>query len=169
MSVRTLPQVLAIQLKRFEHLLGSFSAGAGKPAKVKGEGRKVDTFVRIPVHLDMQGYTSDGVRKRRLRSDAIQHSQAQDSMTSPLMSPSASSASLAAWAQSGENEEEDLSKVHPDPGYQYTLFAVIEHLGKLDSGHYRAYVKSRGQVGFILTLAGIFLPPNVLRLPVVCL
>lgn len=129
--------------------MGSFISAPGKPAKVKGEGRKVDTQVRIPVHLDMEGYTSEGVRKRRIKSDAIQLTL-PPSLNSPMMSPTQSSASLAAWAASGkpdDNEEEDPNKAHPDPGFQYTLFAVIEHIGKLDSGHYRAYVKSRGQVG----------------------
>ncbi|KAI9026757.1 hypothetical protein DFJ74DRAFT_617757 [Hyaloraphidium curvatum] len=142
MSVRTLPQVLGIQFKRFEHRLGHVSV-PGKPAKVKGEGRKVDTYVRVPVKLDMEGYTAAAVRRRRQRSDAIAPSVGP---MSPLMSPTASPASMA-WAATGRKagEEREGGRVHPDPGYQYSLFAVIEHIGKLDSGHYRAYVKSRGQ------------------------
>ncbi|KAI8320888.1 cysteine proteinase [Martensiomyces pterosporus] len=34
---------------------------------------------------------------------------------------------------------------HSNPSCQYTLFAVIDHIGHLDTGHYTAYAQHRGQ------------------------
>jgi ubiquitin carboxyl-terminal hydrolase 22/27/51 len=36
--------------------------------------------------------------------------------------------------------------LEPIPTYVYNLFAVINHQGKMDTGHYTAFAKHRGEV-----------------------
>ncbi|KAJ3218319.1 hypothetical protein HDU67_006091 [Dinochytrium kinnereticum] len=107
-TVKTLPPVLAIQLKRFEH---------------SGQGSKVETFVKIPLELDMTPYTTRSVKARtkKNKKDA---------------------------SGSKKHSSKQLLPFDPQtdsvPEYRYSLFAVINHQGKLETGHYTAYVKCRG-------------------------
>ncbi|KAI8620523.1 hypothetical protein BC830DRAFT_1059123, partial [Chytriomyces sp. MP71] len=94
-TIKNLPPVLAIQLKRFEH---------------SGQGSKVDTFVKIPTNLDMTPFTTQSIQAR----------------------------SSAGGLKGGILESDSV------PEFRYTLFAVINHQGSLETGHYTAHVKTRG-------------------------
>ena len=49
MSLKKLPPVLSIQLKRFEHT---------------NQASKIDTHVRVPMELDMTPFTLDSIKQR---------------------------------------------------------------------------------------------------------
>ncbi|KAI9327066.1 hypothetical protein DFJ73DRAFT_143063 [Zopfochytrium polystomum] len=102
--------VLSIQLKRFEH---------------SGQGSKVETFVKVPVELDMTPYTTRSVKTRtkRLKRESSGLSRKQ------------SARSLVPFDSVNESIPEN----------KYVLFSVINHQGGLETGHYTAFVKTRGQ------------------------
>ncbi|KAJ3412840.1 phosphatidylcholine and lysophosphatidylcholine phospholipase [Chytridiales sp. JEL 0842] len=54
-TIKSLPPVLAFQLKRFEH---------------SGTGAKIETYVRIPLELDMTPYTTRSVKSRTRKMKA---------------------------------------------------------------------------------------------------
>mmetsp|Transcript_40590 Transcript_40590/g.114960 ORF Transcript_40590/g.114960 Transcript_40590/m.114960 type:complete len:787 (-) Transcript_40590:77-2437(-) len=100
MSIRRLPPVLCLHIKRFEH------------HRHKKGARKVDTPLIFPeLHLDMSPFTSSSVLRSRF---------------------------MARSAKQPRNEQ---------PGKQqcYELYAVISHRGKMDGGHYIAFLKVDGQ------------------------
>ncbi|KXS12934.1 cysteine proteinase [Gonapodya prolifera JEL478] len=107
-TVKRAPQVLCVQLKRFEHnsLIGT----------------KIDSFVKLPVELDLRDYTTAAVKAREAKTS-------KTDLKSKMRT------------ESGENEPEMEPEMEPP----YVLYAVIEHFGNINSGHYRCYVKSRGQ------------------------
>lgn len=80
LSIKRIPPVLSIQLKRFEHGTSSTS--------------KIETKIKLPVDLDLTPYTAS---KRK----------------------------------DGDNV--------------YTLFAVVNHQGKMDTGHYTMFAKHRNE------------------------
>ncbi|KAG1431038.1 hypothetical protein G6F59_001478 [Rhizopus arrhizus] len=79
LSIKRIPPVLSIQLKRFEH--GTSTS-------------KIETKIRFPIELDLTPYTTSKKRS----SDNI-----------------------------------------------YTLFAVVNHQGKVDTGHYTMFAKHRNE------------------------
>ncbi|KAJ2367795.1 hypothetical protein IW150_005579 [Coemansia sp. RSA 2607] len=94
LSIKQLPPVLALQLKRFRH-------GAKR-------GAKEDAYVRLPEHIDMTPYTAAALGRTE---DARRRPDAR----------------------------------RANPACQYVLFAVVEHVGRLDTGHYTAYARQRAQ------------------------
>ncbi|KAJ3302263.1 hypothetical protein HDV03_005202 [Kappamyces sp. JEL0829] len=103
LSIKTLPPVLSIQLKRFEHNEKSSS--------------KIESFVKISSTLDMTPLTTRSVRMKTILQQSSK-------------------------AKSPRNIPFD-SVVDGVPSYKYSLFAVINHEGKLDTGHYKAYCRVR--------------------------
>ncbi|OBZ81870.1 Ubiquitin carboxyl-terminal hydrolase 22 [Choanephora cucurbitarum] len=79
LSIKRIPPVLSIQLKRFEH--GTSTS-------------KIETKIKFPVELDLTPYTS--------------------------------------------NKSKDSDNV-------YTLFSVVNHQGKVDTGHYTMFAKHRNE------------------------
>ncbi|CAO3624062.1 unnamed protein product [Mucor fragilis] len=80
LSIKRIPPVLSIQLKRFEHGTTSTS--------------KIETKIKFPAELDLTPYTS--------------------------------------------SKKKDADNV-------YTLFSVVNHQGKMDTGHYTMYAKHRNE------------------------
>ncbi|KAI8807894.1 hypothetical protein BJ742DRAFT_710206 [Cladochytrium replicatum] len=121
LSVKKLPPVLGVQLKRFEHTATSSS--------------KVETHVRIPYELDMTPYTTRFVTLRSKKAT-----------TPGLSTPSSSSGTTG----KRENTPRRITKSFDAfndcvPTYKYQLFAIVNHQGKLETGHYTSFAKSRGQ------------------------
>ncbi|KAI0033090.1 cysteine proteinase [Vararia minispora EC-137] len=106
MSILKLPPILSFQFKRFEQTSGD-----------KGTTRKINTPVRIPSSINMAPYTS-----------AAQAAPKAD----PATFTSASRSSRFRGALT------DIRHRHPGPEgmYEYDLFAVINHEGDLNTGHY---------------------------------
>ncbi|KAI8927027.1 hypothetical protein BC831DRAFT_511239 [Entophlyctis helioformis] len=109
LSMKRLPPVLAIQLKRFEHSATSST--------------KIDTFVRVPAELDMTPHTTRSVKLRaKLRA-----ARKDANRKIPLRG-------IAGFDTITDGI----------PTYKYSLFAIVNHEGKMDTGHYKAYAKCRG-------------------------
>ncbi|KAJ3292387.1 hypothetical protein HDU79_001471 [Rhizoclosmatium sp. JEL0117] len=113
-TIKNLPPVLAFQLKRFEH---------------SGQGSKVDTHVQIPAELDMTRFTTRSVQARM-----------EEKSTGSLKVPNLNAAS------GGVSGNISIFDTFNDsvPEFRYSLFGVVNHQGSLETGHYTAYVKSRG-------------------------
>ncbi|TPX56080.1 hypothetical protein PhCBS80983_g04802 [Powellomyces hirtus] len=108
-SVKKLPPILSIQLKRFEHSAKSSSSS------------KIETVVRVPAELDMTPYTTRAIKLRsRLRP-----------VSSGQRRTSKGPGSL------------DHTPMDGIPSHMYSLFAVISHTGKLETGHYTTYARER--------------------------
>ncbi|KAJ2741393.1 hypothetical protein GGI20_005215 [Coemansia sp. BCRC 34301] len=103
LSVRELAPVLTFQLKRFAATCGTSHA-------------KVDSFVRLPLHVDMTPYTAAA-------------------LATPAVAPELPPA--------GRVRRGDATRANP--ACQYSLFAVIDHTGLLDTGHYTAYARHRSR------------------------
>ncbi|KAG8832639.1 Vacuolar morphogenesis protein 6 [Serendipita sp. 399] len=91
LSIKKLPPVLCIQLKRFEH---------------KSSATKIDTPVQFPGILNMAPYTTAVI--------GMQRHKAKD-------------------------------KLNPPNTSEYELFAVINHEGQLNTGHYTNFARSQSE------------------------
>ncbi|KAJ2730874.1 hypothetical protein IW152_004943 [Coemansia sp. BCRC 34962] len=108
LSVRELPPVLTFQLKRFAADGGSHS--------------KVDSFVRLPLNVDMTPYTA-----------------------AALATPAAPTTPAVGSGEPTSSRGRRADATRANPACQYTLFAVIDHVGLLDTGHYTAYARHRSR------------------------
>jgi ubiquitin carboxyl-terminal hydrolase 22/27/51 len=87
LSIKQLPPVLCIQLKRFEH---------------NGSSQKIKFDVKVPFFIDMTPFTSRHFSRRKKKYDSC-----NDGV----------------------------------PMFYYNLYAAVCHVGDMDNGHYKAYVK----------------------------
>ncbi|KIM33627.1 hypothetical protein M408DRAFT_326298 [Serendipita vermifera MAFF 305830] len=92
LSIRKLPPVLCIQLKRFEH---------------KASSSKIDTPVKFPVTINMAPYTTAMIGMEARKESSL--------------------------------KPENLAF------YDYELFAVVNHEGQLNSGHYTNFARSQSE------------------------
>ncbi|KAI1302425.1 hypothetical protein EDD11_005616 [Mortierella claussenii] len=122
LSMKVIPPVMSFQLKRFEHSMGA---------------SKIETKIKFPAQLDLTQYTTSARKLKKNKLAALQklNGGASGSETSNGGSPSSTMSSGSANAISLE----------PIPTYVYNLFAVINHQGKMDTGHYTAFAKHRGE------------------------
>lgn len=122
LSLRRLPPVLCIQLKRFEHT-----------GLVAGSGYKIETKVRFPMRLDVREFITPCVLEgaasglgtdsggRRGYGGETDEDEGRDSPKSTM--------------------REHISIDH----FFYSLFCVIVHEGTLNTGHYWCFCKWKGQ------------------------
>ncbi|KAF9932025.1 hypothetical protein FBU30_009089 [Linnemannia zychae] len=120
LSMKVLPPVLSFQLKRFEHSMGA---------------SKIETKIKFPAQLDMTQYTTSTRKSKKSKLSALQKlnggSGSENGSPSNPSTPSSTSSSQIT--------------LEPIPTYVYNLFAVINHQGKMDTGHYTAFAKHRGE------------------------
>ncbi|KAG6330328.1 hypothetical protein ID866_8763 [Astraeus odoratus] len=118
LSIRKLPPVLSFQFKRFEHKTVS-----------KGTPQKIDTPVRFPVTINMAPYTTAAVNANGKDGDitlnvANENPVMHNPRGQPALGPSCR---------------------HRYPGpvgmYEYELFAVINHEGQMENGHYTNFAR----------------------------
>ncbi|OMJ08688.1 Ubiquitin carboxyl-terminal hydrolase nonstop [Smittium culicis] len=154
-SIKQLPPVLSFQLKRFNRGISSTS--------------KLNTYVRLPLNLDMTPYTTNTIVNNSL-SDNSFNSQSTFSAGTPLSTyasfaqngPSGSFSEDLPLSSTSLNKENNASNsginsssfnnsrrrpetARVNPACQYQLFAVINHSGALDTGHYTLYSQHRNQ------------------------
>uniref|UniRef100_A0A7N0V4R6 ubiquitinyl hydrolase 1 n=1 Tax=Kalanchoe fedtschenkoi TaxID=63787 RepID=A0A7N0V4R6_KALFE len=98
MSIRRLPAVLCLHIKRFEH------------SHIRKMSRKVDRHVQFPFSLDMSPYLSSSIVRNRFGNRIYAF----------------------------EGDEAEVST-------EYDVFAVVNHSGMLESGHYVTYLRLRSQ------------------------
>lgn len=130
MSIRTLPPIVCFHFKRFEQSFASVR---------RSEMVKIDTPVEFPAEgLELSPFQTSAVIRRR------------DNTRSPptALSPDHSLVTategkmLASDGRGGENDSPPLRE--PEESL-YDLFAVVNHMGKIDSGHYTALIRREGQ------------------------
>ncbi|KAF9980144.1 hypothetical protein BGZ75_008769 [Mortierella antarctica] len=119
LSMKVIPPVLSFQLKRFEHSMGA---------------SKIETKIKFPAQLDMTQYTTSARKLKKSKLAALQKLNGGSSEGGSPSTPSSTSSTSSA-----------SSSVDPIPTYVYNLFAVINHQGKMDTGHYTAFAKHRGE------------------------
>lgn len=133
MSVRGLPPILCFHFKRFEQ---SF-------AKVRrSEMVKIDTAVEFPVdNLNMKPFqTSSVIRKRSEKDGTVAIASVDKAVMRGLQS----------WGCRGSMDMLDTGGhfrsgiARPGDECIYDLFAVVNHTGKIDRGHYTTLVRRRG-------------------------
>ncbi|EJC99956.1 cysteine proteinase [Fomitiporia mediterranea MF3/22] len=118
LSISRLPPVLLIHLKRFT-TKGHFTD-------------KLETFVDFPLRgLDLTNYMPAPLPPN------VDRSKLYSSATGMLNG----SAQVAGTTQTPISLDDPRSQVPP---YKYDLYAVTNHFGTLSSGHYTAFVNSRG-------------------------
>lgn len=129
MSIRTLPPIVCFHFKRFEQ---SFAIR-------RSEMVKIDTPVEFPVDsLDLSSFqTSAVVKKRGNSSSPSTTASAEKSLVTTTESK----------IQAGDvpNVGKDLPSLRETEESLYDLFAVVNHIGKIDIGHYTALVRREGQ------------------------
>ena len=124
LSLKKLPLVLCLQLKRFDHraflnasaftsmLSGATAANTSKNND-EDSSSKIDQFIHFPLDLDLSPYTTRGVHLRNQKKNGANVN----------ISPDA-----------------EIKR----SSYLYSLFAVIVHHGTINSGHYTCYVRQSG-------------------------
>uniref|UniRef100_A0AAG5DJV5 Ubiquitin carboxyl-terminal hydrolase n=1 Tax=Anopheles atroparvus TaxID=41427 RepID=A0AAG5DJV5_ANOAO len=141
LSMRTLPIVASFHLKRFEH-----SSLIDK---------KISTFISFPSELDMTPFMSQKKSDQQPdRKASTQQQQQQQQQHSDNVGANGSSSSAATGAPSASSNQCDEDRGNGLPpqysrdtaDFRYSLYAVINHVGTLDAGHYTAYVRHQKDI-----------------------
>lgn len=129
MSIRTLPPIVCFHFKRFEQSFANIR---------RNEMVKIDTPVEFPADgLDLSPFQTSEVLRRR----------------NEKKSPSATTTVETALAAAMKTRLNNGNRSRPEakqPNLRdakealYDLFAVVNHIGKIDSGHYTAMVRKQG-------------------------
>lgn len=132
MSIRSLPPVLCFHFKRFEQ---SF-------AKIRrSEMVKIDTAVEFPVdNLDMSAFQTSAVARKR--TNDVETAAVATGLD--RMEAAGPDADADADGDGSATTAGAASIAGCDGGAVYDLFAVVNHTGKIDRGHYTTLVRRRG-------------------------
>ena len=137
MTLRSLPVVLCFHLKRF------------KQSMVDGNVHKIDTYVRC----GRRPLPQSGPLAPRVRVAADAHAPSALGPTPFASFPEEVNlhpflAHTAGRDAPGHSNGHDFDgPVDESDNYKYTLFAVINHIGTLEQGHYTNYVRLASQEG----------------------
>lgn len=128
LSMRTLPIVASFHLKRFEH-----SSLIDK---------KISTFISFPAELDMTPFMS------KKKSDQPNPSTSSTSSSSHSSKSKSSDRKQQHQQAQQSNDEATAAAAATDASgdFRYSLYAVINHVGTLDAGHYTAYVRHQKDI-----------------------
>ncbi|KAJ2549704.1 hypothetical protein EV175_004341, partial [Coemansia sp. RSA 1933] len=156
LCVKELPPVLTFHLKRFEHTGASGATGNG------ARGSKIDAYVRLPLRLDMTPYTAAALAAHSQALAGLRASAGCAATSTGNALPRTVEGIAVHAADStlprdapvpvldGPGGSTSLGKrrtdaTHSNPACQYSLFAVVHHIGRIDTGHYIAYARHRGR------------------------
>lgn len=141
MSIRTLPPIVCFHFKRFEQSIANAR---------RNEMVKIDTAVEFPADgLDLSAFqTSEILSRRYASSNAVGNGVDHGAV------PQLANAKPSKGKSNGKEPNKATSKGFDRWGYThdireneqgiYDLFAVVDHLGKIDSGHYTSLVRREG-------------------------
>jgi ubiquitin carboxyl-terminal hydrolase 22/27/51 len=115
LSIKVLPPVLSIQLKRFKHTSAT-------------EYVKNESVVSVPTILDMTPFTSTSFVKRTAERPDVEKGRRVSTSAEEYYKI--------------RNFDEGMGDVRL-PAYRYKLFAVVHHMGKIGTGHYTCCVGRR--------------------------
>ncbi|KAJ2781603.1 hypothetical protein H4R18_002787 [Coemansia javaensis] len=145
-----------------------------KTSSSSSSSSKIDTFVRLPLHIDMTPYTASAQAAHAQTAAGLRASGgAATTSTGNALPPAVGGVPVRSLDGGGSSsvkpdDAPGLSKdtpvpvldgpggsttlgkrrtdaTHSNPSCSYRLFAVIDHIGHLDTGHYTAYANHRGQ------------------------
>lgn len=135
MSIRMAPLVLTLQLKRFDPFTQNSTISAASLLSLNTSsslGSKLETLVSFPVEFDIGDFMTPSVHQSQ--SETMKD---DESLSYSIPSPSSIPTSSNNLPISPLSSSSSLNPM------QYILFAVIAHVGNLDSGHYTSFVKYR--------------------------
>ncbi|CAN8064949.1 unnamed protein product [Agarophyton chilense] len=126
MSIRTLPPIICFHFKRFEQSFASIR---------RSEMVKIDTPVEFPADgLDLFPFQTSEVLRRR-DGDAVQ--QVGTTAVSNTTDPPPN--------DQPKGPKSPKAMVRPSKDAVYDLFAVVNHSGRIDSGHYTSIIRRQGE------------------------
>ena len=125
MCIRTLPQTLVIQLKRFHYDWETNRA------------LKFDDFFQFPWTIDMGPYTTEGIQ--RAESDPITAASIAAELDKEMSAAGAGSEPTLAYRKVSFSSA--FSRNNPDLHYPYELVGIVVHSGQANAGHYYSYIK----------------------------
>lgn len=112
LSMKKLPIVASFHLKRFEHS--------------NRLHKKISTFISFPLYLDMSPFKAS-----RRATNNINNKSNNNSNTS----------STTNATNNHQNPSSSSSAATDDENSKYCLFAVVNHSGTIETGHYTAYIR----------------------------
>ena len=133
MCIRTLPQTLVIQLKRFHYDWETSRAV------------KFDDYFKFPWTLEMGPYTAEGIRRSEREGKKIDPSEFDsnaDSNNKEIISPKEDKKTPRKLSFS-----KTFLKDHSDLSHPYELVGIVVHSGQANAGHYYSYIKERRSNG----------------------
>lgn len=130
MSIRTLPPVICFHFKRFKQSFASIR---------RSEMVKIDTAVEFP---------ADGLNLSSFRTSAVLQNRQKTKLNS--QSTTVESALVVAMEQKlseakAQKPKEMQYAIRDGKEALYDLFAVVNHNGRIDSGHYTTIVRKKGE------------------------
>lgn len=129
MSIRTLPPIVCFHFKRFEQSFANVR---------RSEMIKINTPVEFPADgLDLSEFQTSSVLRRREGARATANSLAVHNALLTALERKLP-------GRNGEADGDDSRIVRGNGHALYDLFAVVNHNGRIDSGHYTAMVRKRG-------------------------
>ena len=126
MCIRTLPQTLVIQLKRFHYDWETNRA------------LKFGDFFQFPWTIDMGPYTTEGIQ--RAVSDPITAAAIAAELDKEI-SAAGGGSSEPTLAYRKVSFSSAFSRNNPDLHYPYELVGIVVHSGQANAGHYYSYIK----------------------------
>lgn len=125
LSLKRLPVVVCFHLKRFEH---------------DEQAKKIDTYVRFPEVLDLRPFLTHSIVNAEKRNAAAAAASGGEGAGESSEASSEASSHVHAGKQEGGYEGSS-------DAYSYSLFAVVNHIGTMQNGHYTCFVKLAQQSG----------------------
>lgn len=129
LSMKKLPIVASFHLKRFEHS--------------NRLHKKISTFISFPLYLDMSPFKASR-RATNGTSNSTAPSESTAKVSTNSLNNSNSTANNNSSSSSSSNEQQNTSSAKnedDDENSKYCLFAVVNHSGTIETGHYTAYIR----------------------------
>lgn len=112
LSMKKLPIVASFHLKRFEHS--------------NRLHKKISTFISFPLYLDMSPFKAS----RRATTNNINNGTSNNNSSNNTANNHEANSSSSSSSSSADDENT-----------KYCLFAVVNHSGTIETGHYTAYIR----------------------------
>ncbi|EGG20150.1 hypothetical protein DFA_07270 [Cavenderia fasciculata] len=132
LSFGTLPVVICFHLKRFEQSLSNRRT------------HKIDTFIEFPLTVDMSPFISS-TRKQKLKRKFDSLNNIINEQQQQQESDSNNNQNNKMETSESSTDSTPPTVIPIDDSFVYELYAVVNHTGKIDSGHYTSFVKHNDQ------------------------
>lgn len=122
LSMKKLPIVASFHLKRFEHS--------------NRLHKKISTFISFPLYLDMSPFKASRRATNNIKNNNMNNnSNNSNTTTTSNTTNNHNHQGLASSSSSAASAASD------DENSKYCLFAVVNHSGTIETGHYTAYIR----------------------------